>query len=416
MCGAAYQTINGAGHINRVVESTPPCPTTTTTTTTTTLPPPPGCLSGRHSHTSNGVDCHRHSTVPPTTCGATYRTINGAGHINRVVESTPPCPTTTPTTTTTTLPPQDLRLRWVDVGSVTEGDTVEMTATLDAPAPRDLRLTPSRTLYSPNAGYTRGYTSSDDYTMCSSFWLRKGQTVSEPCKLTAAVNDDDNDGNVHEPGHSERVVVRFGPVTGIRSVSCRCARIVEVELPPTVTVSAKHVSVTEGTGAVATFTITAVPAPTEPVTVRYTVTESGGYVTDSRLLGARTVRLSAGVSSTTTTVQISDDDVDEPDGSVTVTLNTGNGYGLGTANSVAVTVNDDDTRAVTVSKAASTVTEGGTDTYTVVLNSEPTATVTVTVTSSDPAVATAAPTSLTFTAGNWDTAVTGVAPANERTS
>ena len=75
--------------------STPPPPTTTTTTTTTTLPPPPGCSSGLHSHTSDGVGCHGHSVVP-STCGASYQTINGAGHIDRDVSSVPPCDAATP--------------------------------------------------------------------------------------------------------------------------------------------------------------------------------------------------------------------------------------------------------------------------------------------------------------------------------
>ena len=76
-------------------------PTTTTTTTvppTTTVQVPSGCSSGLHSHTNNGVNCHGHTYVP-TVCGASYRTINGAGHTNHVVSCT------TTTTTTTTLPP-----------------------------------------------------------------------------------------------------------------------------------------------------------------------------------------------------------------------------------------------------------------------------------------------------------------------
>jgi hypothetical protein len=55
---------------------------------------------------------------------------------------------------------------------------------------------------------------------------------------------------------------------------------------------------------------------------------------------------------------------------------------------------------------------GGTATFTVVLTSEPTADVTIGVSSSDTSEGTVAPSSLTFTAGDWSTAqtvtVTGV--------
>ncbi len=85
VCGEAYQTINGVGHDEHVVNSVPPCPTTTTTTT---LPP---CPDGEHSHTGDGVDCHPHPVPPNPVCGEAYQTINGSGHANHIVTSVPPC-------------------------------------------------------------------------------------------------------------------------------------------------------------------------------------------------------------------------------------------------------------------------------------------------------------------------------------
>ncbi len=85
--------------------------------------------------------------------------------------------------------------------------------------------------------------------------------------------------------------------------------------------------------------------------------------------------------------------------------------------SFTVTVTDDDTAVVIISEDAVTIGEdgdmaGGTDTYTVVLNTQPTSNVEMTVTSNMENAATASPVSLTFTSGNWDTAqtvtVTGV--------
>jgi hypothetical protein len=80
---------------------------------------------------------------------------------------------------------------------------------------------------------------------------------------------------------------------------------------------------------------------------------------------------------------------------------------------VAVTNVDDDTAGFTVSLISRDTTEGGgTATFTVRLTSEPTADVTVGVSSSDTSEGTVAPSTLTFTAGNWSTdqtvIVTGV--------
>ena len=67
---------------------------------------------------------------------------------------------------------------------------------------------------------------------------------------------------------------------------------------------------------------------------------------------------------------------------------------------------DDDTAGVSVSPTSLSVNEGGTTTYTVVLDTEPNSSVTVTPSSGDTDVATLSPASLTFTSSNWDTAQT----------
>src|SRR5205814_774143 len=81
---------------------------------------------------------------------------------------------------------------------------------------------------------------------------------------------------------------------------------------------------------------------------------------------------------------------------------------------VSVTNLDDDVVGFTVSPVAGLVTTeaGGTATFTIKLNSQPTANVTIGLSSSNPAEGSVAPTSLTFTAANWNTpqtvTVTGV--------
>ena len=76
---------------------------------------------------------------------------------------------------------------------------------------------------------------------------------------------------------------------------------------------------------------------------------------------------------------------------------------------VSVSTADDDTAGFTITQTdgSSSVTEGGsTDLITVVLDAQPTSDVVITVVSSDTGEVTVSPTTLTFTAANWDTAQT----------
>ena len=84
-----------------------------------------------------------------------------------------------------------------------------------------------------------------------------------------------------------------------------------------------------------------------------------------------------------------------------------------TVTQAAITIVDDDTRGITVSKATLTIDEADNTstmddkenekTYEVVLKSEPTGTVTVNITNPGPTVASVDPSSLMFTADNWET-------------
>ena len=83
---------------------------------------------------------------------------------------------------------------------------------------------------------------------------------------------------------------------------------------------------------------------------------------------------------------------------------------------VTVTVTDNDDAGVTIVLAASLMSpvgEGGTGSYTVVLDSQPSGAVTVTAASADSGAVTVTPTVLTFTTGNWDTAQTVTVTAED---
>ena len=73
---------------------------------------------------------------------------------------------------------------------------------------------------------------------------------------------------------------------------------------------------------------------------------------------------------------------------------------------VTVAVDDDETAGATVSSSTLTVDEGGSATYTVVLDVQPTSDVVINVTKSGSSDVTVSPATLTFTTANWDTAQT----------
>ncbi|MFH6603151.1 gliding motility-associated C-terminal domain-containing protein [Maribacter algicola] len=119
----------------------------------------------------------------------------------------------------------------------------------------------------------------------------------------------------------------------------------------------------------------------------------------------------------TVTVTGVDDDIDRGD-SATITIAV-NGAGSDDSfdaladQSVAITLTDDDTAAYTVSETALTIDENaGTDTFTVVLDTQPTSNVAFDISSDDNNEATVSAAQLTFTSANWDTpqtvTVTGV--------
>ena len=73
---------------------------------------------------------------------------------------------------------------------------------------------------------------------------------------------------------------------------------------------------------------------------------------------------------------------------------------------MSVTTTDNDTAGFTVIESGGSTNvgeDGSTDTFTVVLNSEPISNVVIAITSSDTGESTVSPGSLTFTSGNWDT-------------
>ena len=133
-----------------------------------------------------------------------------------------------------------------------------------------------------------------------------------------------------------------------------------------------------------------------------TATEGTDYATVADL----TLTIDAGetLGTASFTLTPTDDDVGEGDETLSVT-------GTTTATDLSVTgttvtIVDDDQRGVAVSTPTLSVPEGGTATYTVVLDSQPTGTVTVVPSVSGDADVTVSPSSLSFGTGDWNIAQT----------
>ena len=142
--------------------------------------------------------------------------------------------------------------------------------------------------------------------------------------------------------------------------------------------------------------------PTGTVTVTLTSSDTGAATVSPATLAFTADDYQTPKPVTVTALQ----DNDAADESVTVSLSpSGGDYGNARAD-VSVSITDDETAGIAVSVSSLALTEGGTNTFTVALTTEPTAEVTVTVTSGDTGAVTVSPAQLTFTTTNWATAQT----------
>ncbi|MEE1564962.1 MAG: hypothetical protein V1249_08255, partial [Acidimicrobiales bacterium] len=175
-----------------------------------------------------------------------------------------------------------------------------------------------------------------------------------------------------------------------------------------VTLSSTTVSATEG-GSTGAFTAVLDYQPTSDVVV--TVTPSGTDQARVNDTSPSTLTFTAANWSTPQTVTVTavDDNVDDGNQDVSLTVAVVAASSAdefdGTADQVVTaTAVDDDTSGYTLSTTTASVTEGGsTDTFTVVLDTEPTGTVALDVSSADTGEATVSPSTLLFGVFNWFT-------------
>ena len=172
-----------------------------------------------------------------------------------------------------------------------------------------------------------------------------------------------------------------------------------------VTVSETTLTVTEGGSA--TYTVRLNTQPTSDVVIG--VTKSGSPDVTVSPATLTFTPANWGTAQTVTVAAAEDADAVNDAASIThavVAAGSADEYDAATIAGVAVTVTDDDTAGATVSETTLTVAEGGSATYTVVLNAQPTSDVVISVTASGNTEVTVSPARLTFTPSNWSTAQT----------
>ena len=178
-------------------------------------------------------------------------------------------------------------------------------------------------------------------------------------------------------------------------------------------VSISKTSLDIGEGATSSYTVVLTSQPTGDVMVIV-----GGHSGADLFLDTTELTFSDGNWNSPQTVTVTagqDDDavVDEAELTHTVSSTDDSGYDNLPAGSVTVTVTDDDTAGVTISESALTIGEGGSDTYTVVLTSEPAGDVKVTVGGHSGTDLSLDKTELNFTTGNWNSPQTVTVTADQ---
>ncbi|MGI9309997.1 MAG: cadherin-like beta sandwich domain-containing protein, partial [bacterium] len=139
---------------------------------------------------------------------------------------------------------------------------------------------------------------------------------------------------------------------------------------PTLTIAADAATFTEGTNAMADFTVSSdQPAPVGGLTATVTLTGADAFVAS----GERTqnITILATAMTATASFTIADDDADEPNATATATINANAAYSLGSPSTATATINDDEPTLPTLTIVASkpNFTEGEDDDITFTVRS-----------------------------------------------
>ena len=283
---------------------------------------------------------------------------------------------------------------------------LQVTATLAGGGARTEDTSVSLSVHDVTASHPEDYTAPSGVTLT----IPAGSLSSEAGTLTLTLVDDD----LHEG--DEQIAIRgTNSAPGLQVNGVR-ATIADNDAAPTgITLSLDRDRVAEDGGWQA-LTVTAALDGTSKRTVDTVVvlTASDQTATQADYSAPSVelrIRSGSGEGTATLLLNPADDDLDEDDETFLVT---GSAADPGLSVSARqVTITDDDTAGVTVSRTAMTVPEGGSNTYTVVLDTQPSADVTVTIGGHSGSDVSPNPASLTFTPSNWSVEQTVTVSAAE---
>ncbi len=246
-------------------------------------------------------------------------------------------------------------------------------------------------------------TSGSDYVGTAGSLTFAG-TASETQTIDVTINGD----NVVEADETFTVSLSNPSVSAI-DVTDTATGTIHNDDTAGITVNPTSGLVTTEAGGTDSFTVVLDIQPTADVTVNLSSSNSAEGTIDKSSL---TFTAATGIIPQTVTLTVADNSV--ADGTRTATIthtasSSDSNYDGITVGDFTLTIADDDSPGLTLDPTSGSVTEGGSTTYTVALNTQPANDVTVTL-SADRGEITVNPPTLTFTSGDWDTPRTVTLP------
>ena len=294
--------------------------------------------------------------------------------------------------------------------TVAEGGSVTVTVELSADPEREVVIPLTTTEQD-------GATGADYSNVPESVTFESGDT-SKTFTFEATDDTVDDDG--------ESVKLGFGAMpTGVtvdttipdgetQARDTATVSITDDDKPASVTINFDKDSYTVAEGGTVTVKVTLSDDPEMTVTVPLTATEQDGATTADYSGVPASLTFNSGDTEKEFTFGAEADEVDDDGESVKLTFGTlPDGVAAGDTAESTVAITDDDAAGVTIIPTMFTVLAGESNQYTVVLDSKPTGPVTVTVSGHSGTDLSVNPSTLTFSAENWDMARTVAVTAIE---
>ena len=278
--------------------------------------------------------------------------------------------------------------------TVDEGGTVEVTVTLS--------VDPERPVTIPVTATDQDGASAADYSgVPTNVTFASGET--EKAVTFTATQDTDND-------DGESVKLGFGnlPDRVMSGTTSEATVTITDDDVPEVKVSFGSAAYSAAEGRTVDVTVTLDADPEGEVVIPIKVTEQDGASSADYSNVPLGITFNAGETQKSFAFAATQDDIDDDGESVKLTFGSTLPAGVseGSVAETIISITDDDTAGVTISETSLDIEEGDSDTYTVVLDTEPVGDVTVTIGGVTGTDVSLNKTTLTFTSGNWDTAQT----------